>query len=374
MKSDLRAAQRISMLTPLAEVFCKIDALVVPVKPREVGLGEACGRVLAATILAPSTLPERPVALRDGWAVRSDQIADASAYSPVSLSPKPQWVEVGDPLPSGADSLLPPDALVANGLMAEALAPATPGDGVLAAGSDTEARAKLLHAGERLRAVDLAILQSAAIKNVSVREPKIFIIRTNVKIGDDEDSVTPFIIRLIEALGGRAEIKAKSSLEEALDDKDSDGLIIIGGSGVGKSDKSVLTLAHVGRLKIHGIGIQPGETAAFGTVNARPVLIVPGRLDAALSILLILGQRVCLRLSGALEEDFKISVKLCRKLASQVGIAEFVPVKHTKDGALPLASGKIPVHIFAQADGWVLVPAESEGYAAGMTIEMRMFP
>jgi len=374
MNSDFRATQRISKLMPLAEVFRKIDALVMPVRPHEIGLGAACGRVLAAKILAPFTLPERPVALRDGWAVRADQIADASAYSPVPLSPKPQWMEIGDPLPSGADSILPPDALAANRLIAEALAPTTVGDGVLAAGSDTEARANLLRAGERLRAIDLAILQSAAIKNVSIREPKILITRTNTKIRDDEDSVTPFVIRLIETLGGRAKINAKSSVEGALDDRESDALIIIGGSGAGKSDKSALTLARMGHLEIHGIGIQPGETAAFGTANARPVLIVPGRLDAALSIVLILGQRLFVRLSGAVEEDLKISVKLCRKLASQVGIAEFVPIKRTEDGALPLASGNIPVHAFAQADGWILVPAESEGYAAGMTVEMRMFP
>jgi hypothetical protein len=32
------------------------------------------------------------------------------------------------------------------------------------------------------------------------------------------------------------------------------------------------------------------------------------------------------------------------------------------------------MHAIAGAHGWVLVPSESEGYAAGARLEMRSFP
>ncbi len=62
---------------------------------------------------------------------------------------------------------------------------------------------------------------------------------------------------------------------------------MIGGSGLGLADRSVLALAKAGRVEAHGIAISPGETAAFGLVGSRPVLILPGRIDAALAVWLV---------------------------------------------------------------------------------------
>ena len=134
-------------------------------------------------------------------------------------------------------------------------------------------------------------------------------------------------------------------------------------------------LAKKGRVEIHGIGLQPGETAALGIVEKRPVLIVPGRLDAALSVFSILGLRLVAKLAGRTRYIAQVPVELTRKVASQVGISEFVPLERTgKNEAAPLSSGTIALSALARTDGWLLVPAESEGYPAGTTVEMRLFP
>ena len=39
------------------------------------------------------------------------------------------------------------------------------------------------------------------------------------------------------------------------------------------------------------MALSPGETAAFGFVGERPVLLIPGRLDAALAVWLMSGGR-----------------------------------------------------------------------------------
>jgi molybdopterin molybdotransferase len=66
---------------------------------------------------------------------------------------------------------------------------------------------------------------------------------------------------------------------------------------------------------------------------------------------------------------------LTRKVASQVGISEFVPLERLgQNEAAPLASRTIALSALARTDGWLLVPAESEGYPAGTTVEMRLFP
>ena len=56
---------------------------------------------------------------------------------------------------------------------AEAVAAVTPGDGVLPAGGDATARTPLRRAGERLRALDVAVMAAAGITDVTIRAPRL---------------------------------------------------------------------------------------------------------------------------------------------------------------------------------------------------------
>jgi molybdopterin biosynthesis enzyme len=51
-----------------------------------------------------------------------------------------------------------------------------------------------------------------------------------------------------------------------------------------------------------------------------------------------------------------------------------MPVRR-KDGQLePLAAKYLPLSSLARSDGWILVPADSEGFAAGSPVQMRLWP
>jgi molybdopterin biosynthesis enzyme len=103
-------------------------------------------------------------------------------------------------------------------------------------------------------------------------------------------------------------------------------------------------------------------------VGAVPVLIVPGRLDSALAAWHVLGARILRRLSGRTDVPLAHDARLARKIASTVGLAEFVPVRADGDAVTPLASGYLPWRALAQATGYVLVPAQSEGFSAGAMV------
>jgi molybdopterin biosynthesis enzyme len=135
----------------------------------------------------------------------------------------------------------------------------------------------------------------------------------------------------------------------------------------------VATLARLGEVAIHGFGISPGESAALGAANGTPVLMLPARLDAALSAFLIVGDALLRARTGAPISP-GMPVRLARKVTSTVGLVEVVPVRRADDGVEPLASGHWPLETLTRADGWVTVPAESEGFAPGATLEMRPFP
>ncbi len=359
----MNASQRISSLTPIGDVLARVAVLARPVAPREIALADAEGRVLAQDAVVAAAWPAVPTALRPGWAVQADTVTDAGPYAPVLLDPAPVWVDAGQALPPRGDAVLPADAVTG----AEVHAGATAGDGVLGAGADAAAGHALRHAGEILRAIDVAALQAVGIARVHVREPRVRVVAM-----PGCDAVALAISRGVAACG--ANVIFVRALERALADEHTDLVITIGGTGAGAGDASVTMLQRMGEVAVHGFGLTPGEDAALGTAKGHPVLMLPGRLDGALAVFLVVGEVLLRRLTGAATSTPAMPVTLARKIVSTVGLCEVVPVRNAPNGVAPLASGYWPMQTMTRADGWVLVPPDSEGFPAGTRLEMRAFP
>jgi molybdopterin molybdotransferase len=312
--------------------------------------------------------------LQDGWALAADDTLGAGGYAPVLLPHAPQRIEAGKPMPVGTDSVAPFDAVRSVNGRAEALVTVNPGDGVLVAGGDSDPGVPLRRAGERLRATDVAALAAAGVIRVTVREPRIRVVPlrgTGIVL-----ATARLIAGDIERRGGLARLDdAGRDLRAVLAADDADAVIAIGGTGSGRNDSSVQMLARAGRLAVHGMALTPGETAALGLAETRPVLLLPGRLDAALAVWLLVGRRMLDRLAGAKgDPDAAESMTLARKVSSTVGLAEVVPVRRSGDGVEPLASKYLPLSSLSRSDGWILVPAESEGFATGAQVQVRPWP
>ncbi len=353
--------QRIERLTPLADVLTRLDALLTPIAATELSVHDALGRVLAADVHA-GPHPPLALALRDGFAVRSEETGDAGSYAPAPLS-LAMRVEVGTPLPAGADAIAPLDAVDDRGDPAQALAPVAPGEGVLAQGQDVNPGEPLLRAGTLLRHLDLASLAALGVARLSVRQPTVRVVRVR------QDQVAQAIASmLISSIAVGAHVQVSEGLTDATWRPHTDLIVVIGGSGGGERDDSVHALARVGKVIVHGVGLSPGDTTAFGLVGAVPVLVVPGRLDSALAAWQVIGTRILCRLAMRTDVPPANAARLAKKIASTVGLAEFVPVRAEGDVVTPLASGYLPWRALAQATGYVLVPAQSEGFSAGAIV------
>jgi molybdopterin molybdotransferase len=367
--------QRIVRLTPLDAVLARIDALVQPVVAREVATAAAVGRVLAGDVVVAAR-PRVPLALRDGWAVDSALTRDASPYAPAPL-PSAIPLEAGSPLPAGADAVAEIDAVMLRDGRAEAVAAITSGEGVLPAGADADGATALRHDGRRLHAAACAALAAAGMAGVRIREPRVLVLRGK-PVGDPIiDAAAALVAHGIAAAGGVALSDFSSDalrLADALQRPDADAVIAIGGTGSGRGDISVATLARLGWVEAHGIAISPGETAAFGFAQAQPVLLLPGRLDGALSAWLLLGERMLARLAGSREQAPAVTARLSRKVASNLGLAELIPVRLREGQAEPLGSGYLPLRTIAEADGWILVPPDREGHPEGASVMVRLWP
>jgi molybdopterin biosynthesis enzyme len=376
MVAHSETLQRIARLMPLADIAPLIATLAMPVASRPMPTEQALGTTLATDAVAASVRPSLALALRDGWAVRAEDLTDATAYGPVPLPQAPQWIGTGEGLPAGSDAVAPLDAIIWRGGSADAMGPMAPGEGVLAAGVDATPGAVLRAAGSRLRHTDIAALTAADIRCVDVRTPRIAIVRAGAA-SPILNAIVDLLTGCIEADGAIPAMQSGSGadqIDRTLRDRTNDAVIIVGGTGTGRNDGSVCALARAGEVAVHGIAIAPGETVALGRVARRPVLAIPGRLDSALAVWLLIGRALLARLRGGMVDDTPSDVRLARKVTSRLGLTELVLVRRAGETVAPLTSDYLSLAALAGADGWLVVPAESEGWPAEMHVTIRPLP
>jgi molybdopterin molybdotransferase len=104
------------------------------------------------------------------------------------------------------------------------------------------------------------------------------------------------------------------------------------------------------------------------------VLLVPGRLDAALGVWLLIGRLLAARLAGGSIDDLPITASLRRKVTSSIGITELIAVSCRGGVAEPLGSGYLSLTALARSDGWIVVPPDSEGFGAGSQVAVNRWP
>ncbi|MDO9709884.1 molybdopterin-binding domain-containing protein [Paracraurococcus lichenis] len=324
-------------LTAPAEALARLLALLPgPVAPVVLPVAQALGRVLAAPLAAPGPVPAAPMALREGWAVAAADTLGAGPYVPVPLPSAPLRVAAGDPLPPGADAVLPPFALVEDGPFAQATEPVAPGEGARLSGEDLAAGAAIRAAGERLGPRDLPALAACGIAEVAVRLPRLGWL--------GPEPLHPLLAALVAAEGGA---------------------LHHGGEG------DLLLCNAADRLLVQGLGARPGMAVGLGLRDGRPALVLPPLAEEALAAWYLLGRPALRHLAGALPPP-PIRATLARKVASAVGLLEILPVRLLPSGlAEPLATGALPAGALAAADALLLVPPGVEGYEAGNAVELE---
>lgn len=363
--------QRIVRLTPLHAILACIESRVTPVAPHRSALASAHGATLAEDVVSAER-PQRAIALRDGFAVEAAAIADAGPYTPVPLTLVARRIDAGDAMPSGTDAVAPVDTIALHGDRAEAIAALAPGEGVLQAGGDAAPATVLRRAGARLRAIDVAAMAAADIAEVSIRSPRIAVVRGGAARTPILDAAHALLVHAVTRAGAR--LSDQDTLEQALTDRQSDAVVVVGGTGGGRRDRAVQQVVRSGRLEAHGIAIGPGDTAAFGFISERPVLLAPGRLDAALAVWLFIGRPLASKLAGGVVDDTPALMPLRHKVTSTIGITELVPVVIREGLAEPLGGGYLSLTALALSGGWIAVPADNEGFAAGAEVAVNPWP
>ena len=264
--------------------------------------------------------------------------------------------------------MLDADAVDVSGSISEVLAEGVPGQGVRRAGQDIAAGTPVVAAGSPVAAAAVMLARAAGIAAMRVRRP-----RLRMVIVPGSGGAAQMIVDHARAAGAdvavvNANARDAASIASMLDTAICDLLLPVGGSGVGRQDAAVTALDVRGKVLAHGIALQPGRTAAVGTIEGVPVVALPGSPDQAFAVWLALVRPVLDRLSSR-QPRKSYALPLARKIASQVGLAEIALLAQEQGAWLPLAVGDLSLQGMARADGWLLVPGDSEGFAAGERVD-----
>jgi molybdopterin molybdotransferase len=362
-------AQRLpGSLTPLEVALADLLGGLEPVPAIELPLSEALG-CIAAEFPSLKAYPSCNVAAADGWALNARDLTGASSYTPVPLRGRGHWVEAGDKLPDGCDCVIDLDSVDYSSSIFQVLTEAIPGQGVRRAGGHF-ADGFRLQSGSPVRPVDIVTAQVAGLKKVKVRRPKMHLINVpsiRGEIGTAQLIQESARCAGMEVVSTKASSRDRDSISEAVGDTACDLIVTIGGSGVGRTDATMIALAQCGDVVAHGIALRPGTTSAIAKIGNVPVVALSGLTEHALAAWWTLALPALDRLSGRQPRPATV-LPLARKLASSVGIAEIALLGRKDDSWIPLALGDLTFETIVSANAWLTVPGNSEGFAAATPV------
>jgi molybdopterin molybdotransferase len=224
----------------------------------------------------------------------------------------------------------------------------------------------------------VARLALAGVNEVPVRRrPRV---RIAIAGHAEHDADGPMLAALVNRDGGEtASVRVtpdEAVLLGALRQPDADLVLVAGGTGYASRDFAVQALKACGSVDLDGVLIHPGGGVVLGQVEATPVVLLPGTPLACLCAYDLLAARVLRRWAGrpqALPYRQR-RLRLTRKVVSSIGRLELARMKIRGDTAEPIATADGRFLVSAvHADGFLLVPEHSEGFAQDSAVDVYLY-
>jgi molybdopterin molybdotransferase len=354
-----------------------VAAILATARPTDVEtcpLDRCAGRVPASfSVTATIDVPPFDNSAMDGFAIRSNDApgelrlagevrAGAGAAAMVEPGTAVR-IMTGAPMPRGADAVVPlEDVIEADGLVSVPAVAA--GAYVRSAGNDTRAGSVVELPEAPLTAAGVAVLASLGLGELALRRPPLVAILSTgdelrapgepLASGQIHDANAFSLAAAVTEAGGvpvllpRApddEAEIAGILASAI--PDAEVVVASGGVSVGRHDHVRAVIEQLGSLDFWRVRVQPGKPLAFGQIEGRPVIGLPGNPVSALVTFELFVRpllRAMLGLSG--------SGRPVVRAASLVRIA--------KD---PERRAYLRVRVRSMGDGYLAEPAGGQGSA-----------
>jgi len=320
-----------------------------PLPAEGVSLVDSIDRVAATDLYAMVDSPPMDSSRKDGYAVSSSELAGATPENPVHLRVlgtmaagaekdiqiKPGTavrVLTGARIPAGADAVVAEEFVkqVDNDVRIEAFI--EQGKNILARGSDAASRKCIIRSGRQISPVMAGLLAAAGHSMIPVfRNPVVGIVGTGDEIVEPGRPLAEgelYASNIITLAGWCNRYKMSPRMTIVKDDHDAifraikilseetDAVITSGGAWTGDYDMVAQVLKQLGWKEVfHRIRIGPGKAVGFGTLNQKPVFILPGGPPSNLMGFLQIALPGLLTLSGHENPGLPI---ISARLASEI--------------------------------------------------------
>jgi molybdopterin molybdotransferase len=272
-------------------------------------LVECAGLALAEPITTEMPLPPFDNSAMDGYAVRSVDIAQATAEAPVQLpvtedipagrtdspSLRPgtaHRIMTGAPIPPGADAVIPVELTDRGCGEVQIFAPRSPGDSVRPAGGDVAAGDEVLPAGAVLGPAQLGVAAAAGYAELPVHRPvQVLVLSTGSELvapgtplqhGQIYESNGTMLAAAVREAGGQAQLlhfvpDDVAALEAALTPELAGIDLLVTSGGVSAGAYEVVKSAMAGQGVDFGkVAMNPGAPQGVGRYRGVPVAAMPG--------------------------------------------------------------------------------------------------
>ena len=409
---DLCSKESSPMLS-IEDALARIKNTIHPLKDSEtVLLKNAFGRILSEAVYAPINSPNETNSAMDGYAFSSAEITKGREFSlnliGTSWAGRPfkgvleagQCLRIftGAVVPSEADSIIIQEHVESDGQCIHFPIDTIGGQHIREVGEDMQQGSLLLASPKKLNAIDLGLLASAGVFEVSVSRPvKIAFFSTGDELtelgkplfsGQIYDSNRyalhgllnniNYIVTDMGVIVDDKQLLEASFIEAA---KNHDVIITTGGVSVGEADYVKEILSRCGEVNFWKIAIKPGKPLAFGKIGDCYFFGLPGNPVAVIVTFQYIVSPALTHLLGATEtKTIKLAAICTSTLKKSPGRQEYQRGILTQDAAgnfFVASSGKQGSNIMkslSEANCYIVLPVACEGIQAGERVMIDLIP
>ncbi|MCC6544872.1 MAG: molybdopterin molybdotransferase MoeA [Nitrospirae bacterium] len=378
-----------------------------------IAIQDAHERVLAEDVTSGLFHPPWDNSAMDGFAVRWNDIKNASKESGVQLvivgdvragimPDKPVKkgeairIMTGAPVPDGADSVVRVEDTKTEGESVNIFYAGKIGENVRHKGENIKKGDTVLSKGSVLGASHIGVMAMVGKPVVSVyRRPKVMVLATGDELADLDEEITENKIpnsngytvaaQVIEAGGvphllGIARDNKESLREKIGEGLEGDMLLVSGGVSVGMYDFVKDILKEYGiDMKFWTVGIRPGHPIAFGLVGNKPIFGLPGNPVSTMVTFEVFARPALLKMSGHTSLSRPVIDAVCEaELRSRPGRTHYVrAVTRYEDGKYYVRStgdqGSGILISMSRANSFIILPPDKEKVLQGEIVKVQLF-
>ena len=411
----------------LADAIALVEQAAAALPPRRQRLLDACGRVLAADVVADCDSPPWDRAMMDGFAVRSaefavgpappaaeivelDVVVDLAAGDVTSLEIRPGCcarIMTGAPIPPGADAVVPVESAVdgtagvhAGGRVRLREPRFRPGQHVGRRGAAFRAGQVVLPAGRRLEAAAIGLAAEAGATHVvATPRVRVALLSTGSELvaadetpafGQTRNSNGPMLAAAVTLLGGEPlPLGSAADRPEAIRAAVAQGLaadvlVLSGGVSAGDLDLVPEIFGRCGVEKVfHKVRLKPGKPVWFGVRSrfdapATLVFGLPGNPASSLVCFELFVRPALQILAGRPHREWHLPRERGVLAAPAKAAADrpvYLPCRVTREGGRLLATplpwtGSSDLLGMAAAEALLALPAGGGLFEAGAEVDL----